>query len=149
MKSLKMLMMAALSILTISVFAQSNTTISKKEQMKMEVMKIYTSPGNYDVTINNTGNYAPGSFASNLSSKEQMKIGVMKLNAGTHYNEVAIDKSAMCTKCVALSNLAPKEQMKMKVMGLYNCPMSADMSGNMSGKCSSMCGMDLTAAKSK
>ena len=136
-----MLMMAALSILTISVFAQSNTSKSKKEQMKMEVMKIYTSPVNYDVTS--------GVFVSNLSQKEQMKMDVIKFNAGSAYRDITINNSAVCPKCTALLNLTSKEQMKMKVMGLYNCPMSADMAGNMPDKCSGVCSMGLYTGKSK
>lgn len=149
MKSLKMLVMAALTILTVSAFAQSNTTNFKKEQMKMKVMKSYTSPKSYDATSNITHNYSNNGFASNAASKEKMKMGGMNLNSATKYQDVAIDKSAVCTKCLTISNLLPKEQMKTKVMGLYKCVMSADNAGNMTAKCSSVCPMNVMAANSR
>jgi hypothetical protein len=124
MKSLKILMMATLTILTISVVAQNSTTkppkerltISKKEQMKMEVMKIQSAIPNYITT----GDYSKGAFVSNLSLKEQMKRNVMKLNSVNSYPNISVNKSGKCPACLNVLNLSPKEQMKMKVMGMYN-----------------------------
>ena len=152
MKSLKTLMMAALTILTISVVAQNTTTkppkeqlsISKKEQMKMEVMKIQTAIPKYIIT----GDYSKGAFVSNLSLKEQMKTNVMKLNSVNSYQDIAVNKSGKCPACLNVLNLSPKEQMKMKVMDLYNCPMSSGSATDKAGKCS-LCGMDLTAVTNK
>jgi len=151
MKSLKTLMMAALTILTISVVAQNSTTkppkeqlsISKKEQMKMEVMKIQINPSKYITTED----YSKG-LVSNLSPKEQMKRNVMKLNSVSRYQDVAVNKPGKCPACLNVLNLSPKEQMKMKVMDLYNCPMSSGSATDKAGKCS-ICGMDLTAVKNK
>jgi len=139
MKSLKMLMMAALSILTISLFAQSNTTKSKKELMKMEVMKIHTTP---QAIITEAS--AKDGFASNLSPKEQLKRNVVKWNAVTRNNDVAGTNSGKCPDCLSLSNLSPKEQMKMKEMDLLVCSMSAGIASGKIGKCA-ICGMDLVA----
>lgn len=152
MKSLKTLMMAVLTILTISVVAQNSTikspkeqlSISKKEQMKMEVMKIQYAIPNYITT----GDYSKGAFVSSLSPKEQMKRNVMKLNSVNSYQDVAVNKSGKCPVCLNVLNLSPKEQMKMKVMDLYNCPMSSGSATDKAGKCS-ICGMDLTAVKNK
>lgn len=140
MKSLKMLMMAALTILTISVFAQSNSTRSKKEQMKMEVMKTYNSPVQNDIKSDMPGKNKKGGSTSSLSSKEQMKMEVMRGTPDTQYQNVAVDKSSNCPLCMTLLNGTPKEQMKMKVMG-YKCPMKIDTAGKQPGRCS-MCGMD-------
>jgi hypothetical protein len=130
MKSLKMLMMAALTILSTSVFAQNETTKAskeevmmdksgkysvcdmdltklKKEQMKMKVMKIYTCQKEYNVTSDMPGKYSTGGFALNLSPKEQMKRDALKSYTGPQYPDVAIYKT--------LINLSPKEQMKMKI----------------------------------
>ena len=149
MKSLKTLMMAALTILTISVVAQNNTTkspkeklsISKKEQMKMEVMKIQTSPTDFvtRAVINN-------SIALNLSAKELMKARVMKSNTSAQNYTVALNRSGKCTACLTLVNLSPKEQMKMKVMALDKCSMIAGTLSHEANKCS-ICGMDLTTSK--
>ena len=145
-----MLIMAALSIMTIAVFAQNNTTKSPQEQltksnkelMKMEVMKIPTYPNGY-VT---TGIYLKKGIVTNLSPKEQMKTSVIKVNAAIQYQDIASNNSDKCPECFTLSNLSQKEQMKMKVMDLFTCPMSLGTAGHSSDKCS-ICGMDLTASK--
>ncbi len=152
MKSLKMLMIAGLTILTISVFSQNNTTRfsqdqlakSKKELMKMEVMKMQTSPNDFVVT----GQYSKGGLVSTLSPKEQMKRNVMRLNNATQYTDVAVNKSGKCPMCVTMSNLSPKEKMKMTVMALNTCPMNAGIPGIDADKCS-ICGMDLSAVNYK
>jgi hypothetical protein len=144
-----MLMMAALTILTINVFAQSNSnksqqeqfTNSKKELMKMEVMKIQISPKDF-VTSGAVNN----SIVSNLSAKEQMKTSVIKLNTGVQNYTVAVNKSGMCAACLTLSNLSAKEQMKMTAMALDKCPMNAGTPGHEAKKCA-ICGMDLATSK--
>lgn len=148
MKSLKMGMMTVLIILSISVFAQNNTTHSKKEQLKMEVMKIYTSPVKNHITGDMTVKNSKGGFISNLSSKQQMKLNILQGYTSTHDQAVTIDNTGTCPLCVTLLNTTPKEQMKMTVMELYNCPMNEDTATYQPAKCS-MCGMDLTISKSR
>lgn len=144
MKSLKMLMMAGLTILTISVYAQNNSTLSKKEQMKMEVMKSSASPVQYNIPGDTQSKISKKRFAVNRSSKEQMKLSVMNGNSDTLYQ----DGAAACPLCLAVLNATTKEQMKLKVMGLYTCPMKVDTASNQRTKCS-RCGMNLNTATSK
>lgn len=152
MKSFKMLMMAALTILTISVFSQNiiskspeeQVTNSKKESMKMDVMKIQTFLKDFTTTRA----YSKKGLVSNLYPKDQMKSIVMNLNNVTPYYDVANDKSGKCSECLTVSNLTPKEQLKMKVIDLYTCQMSSGAASDESGKCA-ICGMDLTTVKTK
>lgn len=146
MKAFKMLMMAALTILTTVVFSQNSTTKtqqfqsarSKKELMKMEVMKMQE---NSKPVISKSFKIAKG---ANLSSKEQMKAGVMKLKPFMEAYPVAVNKTGKCTPCLSVSNYSHKEQMKMKVVGLYKCGENIAAKNFEAEKCT-MCGMHLMA----
>src|SRR5665647_1022637 len=185
MKSLKILLMAVLTILSVSVFAQAPTenqakvsnqksekvkftcplhpdmvmdklgicpksgttlNLSLKEKMKMEVMKIYTSPIHHEVTNAMPCNLSKNGTALNLSPKEKMKMGAMKINTNRMFPDVMTGKNYMCPKCgmdmkemnmiyscqmmtvlkndkqvcclgcISTLNLSPKEKMKMEVM---------------------------------
>jgi hypothetical protein len=72
---------------------------SPKEQMKKNIMKIYT-----DVTAHDGVPY----YAT-LSPKEQMKIDLMKINGNT---------TSTYPKSKPVLYLSPKEKMKMVVLGL-------------------------------
>ena len=127
-----MLMMAALTILSTSVFAQNETTKAskeevmmdksgkysvcdmdltklKKEQMKMKVMKIYTCQKDYNVTSDMPVKYSTGWFALNLSPNEQMKIDLMKIDG---------NKTSTYPNNKLVLYLSPKEKMKMVVLGM-------------------------------
>lgn len=145
MKISNILMMAVFSILTMAVSAQNNTignqyghsTRSKKELMKMEVMKIKSTEQSFE------RKFAKKSVATNLSPKEQMKTSVVKLDTGTKYNSVNVNTSGKCATCLKLSLVSIKEQMKMSVVGLDTCP---GIVGNslLKGNNCSICDMDLT-----
>lgn len=140
-------MMAVFFILTMAVFAQNNSFTtqqfqparSKKELMKMEVMKIQNDPIISDKKLINT----EGSPI--LSIKEQMKTGVMKLEPVAQYYVVGTNGSAKCTPCIKFGNLSVKEQMKIRVVGLDVHPASVDTTGLEANLCS-ICKMDISTS---
>jgi hypothetical protein len=131
MKTFKMLIMAALAILSFSSFAQ----ISAKEIMKMEVMKISAFPG--QVGNAQSTNMIPCKLSQNTpaySLKEKMKINIYSIPTrsnicpicGMNMKDMAYD---CCTGTEKLnnkldgtsisrpgSNLSNKEKMKMNVI---------------------------------
>lgn len=141
MKFLKMLMMAAFSILTISTIAQNQ---SKKEQMKMEVMKIQSS----SKVFVSTGAYINAALLTSLSAKEQMKSIVAKANITVPDYYTSTAKSILCPDCFVYSTASPKEKMKLQVMNLDKCSMSPVKGIAEAGKCS-ICGMGILPVKSK
>lgn len=126
MKTLKVLITPVLTILAISVFAQNSTnkdcksslTKSKKEQMKMDVIKIYTCTSQTGLTSDMADKYASAGSALNLTSKELMKMDVMKFYTGPQYPDVAFDNAGTYPRGLTLINLSAKEQMKMKDTGM-------------------------------
>lgn len=146
MKTFKILMMVVLSILTMAVSAQNNTignqyghsTRSKKELMKMEVMKIQSTQQNFDRKS------SKNRVVKNLSPKEQMKTSVVKLDTGTEFYSVNMNRSGKCATCLKLSVVSIKEQMKMSVVGLDSCPVNVGKSILKGNNCS-ICDMDMAA----
>jgi len=155
MKSLKILLMAVLTILSVSVFAQAKTkneakvsnqksekmkftcpmypdmvmgklsmcpksgttlNLSPKGKMKMEVMKIYTSPMDYEVTNDMPCNLSKNGTVLDLSPKEKMKMEAMKINANRMFPDVTSGKQCRYSGCRSSLNLSPKEIMKIEVM---------------------------------
>ncbi|MBS1511668.1 MAG: hypothetical protein JST86_12555 [Bacteroidetes bacterium] len=141
MKSLRILMMAVFSILTISAIAQNQ---SKKEQMKMEVMKIQSS----SKVFVSTGAFLKAGLLTSLSAKEQMKSNVTKTNNTVSDYYAGAVKSPLCPDCLVYSTASPKEQMKLRVMNLDKCSMSPVKGIAEAGKCS-ICGMGILQVKSK
>ena len=70
-----------------------NLNLSQKEQMKAQVTKTYTCPGNADIVSNSAGRNL------NLSLKEKMKMEVVKLNNNTAHANVSNNNSEKCPKC--------------------------------------------------
>ena len=136
MKIFNIVLVAIFTFITTGVFAQNNNNRSKKEQMKMEVVKMNTTPAkisNNVATINRSG-------------KEQMKIDLMKSNNIEQPHELVIDKSGNCTNQLTYSNLSSKEQMKVKVMNQNNCMVAGDIAFIKDGKCTK-CGKNAIIAK--
>jgi uncharacterized paraquat-inducible protein A len=99
MKSIKMLMMAALTILSVSVFAQDSTNHKMKMQkVKSEKMK-YSCPMHPEVTSDKPGKCSKCGMDLIRSKKEQMKMEVMKLYTCPMHPEVTSDKPGKCSKC--------------------------------------------------
>ena len=83
-------------------------TKSKKEQMKMEVMKMFSCPMHSDVTSDKPGKCSNCGMDLIKSKKEQMKMEVMKMYSCPMHPEVTADKPGKCTKC----NMDLKEKKK-------------------------------------
>ncbi len=172
MKSLKMLMMAALTILSVSVFAQDSTKQKMKTHKQHSEKIQYSCPMHPDVTSDKPGKCNKCGMDLTKTKKEQMKMEVMKMYSCPMHPDVTSDKAGKCSKCGmdlkkmdmtytcpnhpevnsnrpgkcpkcgTLLNLTPKEKMKMEVMKMYACPMHADVTSAKPGKCPK-CGMDL------
>ena len=136
MKTFKMLMMAALTILSFSAFAQSSSD-NKLKEVKQQSEKIkYTCPMHPEVTSDKPGK----------CPKCGMMMKPTETTAGVYscpmHPDVKSDKPGKCSKCGMALNLTPKEKMKYEVMKLYTCPMHPDVKSDKPGKCAK-CGMTL------
>ena len=101
MKSFKMLMMAVLTILSVSVFART----SKKYEARASILKseklTYTCPVHAWMVLDKASMCPECGITLNLSLKEKMKMGVMQ-----KYN--------MCNSAKPVSNLNLSSKEKMK-----------------------------------
>ncbi len=139
MKAIKMLMMAALTIFSVAVFAQDTT--KQKSKMKMEQMK-YSCPMHPEVTSKKPGKCSKCRMDLTKSKKEQMKMEVMKMYSCPMHADVTSDKPGKCSKCGMDMTKMKKDKMEMSAMKTYACPMHPDVTSDKAGKCSK-CGMDL------
>lgn len=141
MKTFTMLMMAALTILSFSAFAQS-TSDNKLKDVKQQSEKIkYTCPMHPEVTSDKPGNCPKcGMALKNLSPKEKMKYETMKMYTCPMHPDIKSDKSGKCPKCGMM--MKPTET----TAGVYSCPMHPDVKSDKPGKCSK-CGMALKESK--
>ena len=137
MKAIKMLMMAALTIFSVAVFAQDST--KQKSKMKMEQMK-YSCPMHPEVTSKKPGKCSKCGMDLAKSKKEQMKMEVIKMYSCPMHSDVTSDKPGKCSKC----------GMDLKEMPAvaYACPMKCegDKTYDKAGKCP-ICGMALKEKK--
>ena len=79
MKTIKILMMAVLTILSVSVFAQDSLKQKVKTQ-KQKVEKVkYSCPMHPEVTSDKPGTCTQCGMSLTLSPKEKMKMEVMKM----------------------------------------------------------------------
>ena len=125
-------MMAALTIMSVSVFAQEKA--GKRDTLKHT--KLYTCSMHDSIAMKKPGNCPVCGMKLERSPKEQMKADVVS------------NKPGKCTKCGMDLNLSPKEKMKMEVVKAYACPMKCegDKTYDKAGKCPK-CGMDLKEKK--
>jgi len=142
MKKFMMLMIAALTISSVSVFAQEKA--GKKDTIQHTVL--YTCTMHPDVTSDKPGKCPKCGMDLSLSKKEEMKKQVTKTYICPVHIDVVSDKSGKCPQCGKKLSLSSKEQMKTEVMKQYICPMHPDVASDKPGKCSK-CGMDLTMKK--
>ena len=98
MKSIKMLMMAALTIITISVTAQKSTS-AKSSGKSISEHAVYSCPMHPQITSDKPGNCSICGMTLNLSTKEKMKYSNMKLYTCPMHPEVKSDKPGKCPKC--------------------------------------------------
>lgn len=142
MKSLQMLLMAALSIMTLTGFSQEKA--GKKDTTAHVVL--YACPMHPDVTSEKPDKCSKCGMDLTLSPKEKMKKKVVKNYACPLHADVLTKKPGKCPKCGSDLILSPKEKMKMEVMKKYTCSMHTDVASDKPGKCPK-CNMDLTEVK--
>jgi predicted RNA-binding Zn-ribbon protein involved in translation (DUF1610 family) len=92
MNPFKMIMIASLSILSVSVFAQDTT----KQKPKMQQVK-YSCPMHPDVTSNKPGKCPKCGMDLVRSEKKQMKMA--KTYTCSMHPDVSSDKPGKCPKC--------------------------------------------------
>ena len=97
MKSLKWLMLAALTILSVSVFARSNKNINNTTYKKSQ--QYYSCPMHPDITSAKPGKCSRCRRNMNLSPKEKMKMETMKIYTCPMHAGVTSDKPGKCSKC--------------------------------------------------
>lgn len=136
-----MLLIAALTISAVSVFAQEKA--GKKDTAQHIVL--YTCPMHPDVTSDKPGKCPKCGMDLSLSKKEEMKKEVTKSYTCPVHADVVSDKPGKCPQCRKKLVLS-KEEMKMEVMKTYTCPMHRDVASDKPGKCPK-CGMDLIEKK--
>lgn len=141
MKSIKMLMMATLTILSVAVFAQEpakEKNKMKKEKMEKAEQKSYSCPMHPDVISNNPGKCS----VCKMDLKEKEKHMVAYACPMKCEGDVTYDKAGKCPKC----NMNLKEVEKHAVA--YACPMKCegDKTYDKAGSCPK-CGMDLKEKK--
>ncbi len=140
MKTVKILIMAVLTILSITLFSQ--TKAGRNDTTKHTVW--YTCPMHDKVAMKQPGNCPICGMKLNLSKKEEMKMAVTKNYICPTHPEVVSDKPGVCSKCGMNLNLSPKEKAKLG----FTCPMHPNVNSDKSGKCPN-CGMNLVVKKTK
>jgi transcription initiation factor IIE alpha subunit len=141
MKKIMMLLIAALTISSVTVFAQEKA--GKKDSTQHSVL--YSCPMHPGVTSDKPGKCPQCGMDLSLSKKEEMKNQVTKTYTCPVHTEVVSAKPGKCPQCKKKLVLS-KEEMKMEVMKTYTCPMHPDVASDKPGKCPK-CGMDLTEKK--
>ncbi len=140
MKTIKMLMMAVLTISSISLFAQ--TKAGRIDTTKHTVW--YTCSMHDTVAMKQPGNCPICGMKLNLSKKEEMKMAQSKNYVCPTHATVVSDKPGVCSICGMNLNLSVKEKAKLG----YSCPMHPNVKSDKDGKCPN-CGMQLTKDKAK
>ena len=141
MKAIKMLMMAALTIVSFSLFAQDNT----KQKSKQNIEKIeYSCPMKCegDKTYDKPGTCPTCGMNLTKSKKAPMKMQAAKTYSCPMHPDVTSDKPGKCTKC----GMDLKEKEPATVA--YSCPMKCegDKTYDKPGNCPT-CGMALKEQK--
>ena len=137
-----MLMMAALTISSVSVIAQEKA--GKKDTTQHTVL--YSCPMHTDVKMDKAGKCPKCGMELSLSKKEDMKSAVTKNYTCPVHADVISASLGKCPQCGKKMILSKKEQMKAEVVKLYTCPMHPDVASDKAAKCSK-CGMDMTMKK--
>gem|GEM_PF-390618 len=138
MKKIFMLLIAALTIGSITVSAQEKA--GKKDTTQHTVL--YTCPMHPDVKMDKPGKCPQCGMDLSLSKKEEMKKQVTKTYTCPVHADIVSDKSGRCPQCGKKLSLSKKEEMKAEVVKLYTCPMHPGEKSDKPGKCPK-CGMDM------
>jgi hypothetical protein len=142
MKHIQMLLMAACTIMSVTLFAQ--TKGGRIDTVKHQ--QLYTCPMHNSVAATKPGNCSICGMKLQLSKKEEAKMMNTKNYSCPTHLEVVSDKPGKCSVCGSKlqANLSPKEKGKYESMKLLSCPMHPDQKSAKAGKCK-ICGMTLTA----
>ena len=135
MKSIKMLMMAVLSIAFLSLSAQDTTTI-RPIYKKMVSNKVFSCPTHTGKMSDKPGNCA----VCGMALKERQT----QYNCTMH-SKVKSNMPGKCPTCGMPLTLASDKKTKMNTKKMYTCSMHADVTSKNQGKCSK-CGMDMMPA---
>ena len=140
-----MLMIAALTINSISVFAQEKA--GKKDTTQHTVLYSCSMHPNF---ISDKPGKCPkcGMDLTQLSAKEQLKRDVTKVYTCPVHADVLSTQPGKCPKCGEDLLKSKKEQMKEEVVKNYTCPMHPEVASDKEGKCPK-CGMALVEKKTK
>jgi len=126
-------MMAALTILSTSVFAQHEKTHKAKAHKQQSEKMKYSCPMHTGITSDKPGKCYKCGMDLTKSKKEQMKIDAVKTYVCPMHPDEVMGKAGKCSKC----------NMDMKAMDMtYTCPMHPGLTSNKPGKCSK-CGTAL------
>jgi len=142
MKKIMMLLIAALTISSVSVFAQEKA--GKKDTTQNTVL--YTCTMHPDIKMDKAGKCPKCGMELSLSKKEEMKMAVTKNYTCSVHADVISASSGKCPQCGKKLTLSKKEEMKTEVVKSYTCPMHPDVASDKSGKCPK-CGMEMTTKK--
>jgi hypothetical protein len=116
---------------------------SQKEQMKMQVLKVYTCPDHPHLVTDKPGRCPECGTLLNRTSKEKMKMQVMGLYACTVHPHVSGKKDAECRQCGSTLRLV-KQKPTLKTQTATSCEKRAK-----SGKCSSCATAPMRSSKEK
>jgi Heavy metal binding domain len=134
MKSIKMLMMAAFALFSLSVFAQQTTSPDAKNKKTNTERVKYACPMHPEETADKPGK----------CSKCKMELTAVKQAEKSYvcpmHPEEKSDKPGKCSKC-KMDLTEVKQPAK-----TYECPMHSDITSDKPGKCSK-CKMDLKEKK--
>ncbi|MDE3145564.1 MAG: hypothetical protein KGL19_15510 [Bacteroidota bacterium] len=140
MKTIKMLMIAALTILSVTLFSQTKGV--RIDTTKHIVW--YTCPMHDTVSMKQPGNCPICGMKLQLSKKEEMKMAQTKTYVCPNHPTEVSNKPGVCSKCGMTLNLSLKEKAKLG----YTCPMHPNVKSDKEGKCPN-CGMQLTKIKNE
>lgn len=141
MKFFRILMMAVLTIGSVSVSAQDTTKLpdkTKKDKMKHVE---YCCPMHKNEVSDKPGKCPKCDRAMTLSKKELMKMEVMKTYKCPMHADITSDRPGKCSKCGMDLTKVEKKKIKM-----YTCTMHPEVTSYKTGKCSK-CGMELKEKK--
>lgn len=99
MKSFKMLMMAAFTILSVNVFAQAPATGAVKKHTHKAEKTMYTCSMHPEVKSDKPGKCPKCGMDLVKVKKEKSKPTAMKMYSCSMHPEITSDKPGKCSKC--------------------------------------------------
>jgi Heavy metal binding domain len=137
MTTLKVLMLAFLSHMSISIFAQDTIKPQVGEEKYNSRHMKYCCPMHSDEVSDKPGKCAKCQREMTRSKKDHMKTEMAKSYRCPMHSDIASNKQGNCSKC----GMALKKPEKDKIK-IYSCPMHPEITNKEPGKCS-ICGMEL------